>query len=84
MRRGSPPLFIWTTTDDDIVPSEHALALYAAARALRVPVELHLYDDQLRGGEHAQGLALDNPQLRGWSSQMLAWLGPAFARRPAT
>ena len=79
----TPPLMIWHTADDPLVPSEHALLLYRAAKDAGVPAELHLYaGDADSAGRHAQGLATTNPALRGWSEQMLAWLGDEW--RPPT
>jgi len=74
----SSPLFIWTTADDGTVPCEHSTKLFAAARAKKVPAELHLYADAAGGGVHGQGLATGNPSLEGWAAAMLAWLGPGF------
>ena len=72
----TPPLFVWHTVEDPLVPSSHSLELYAAARAHGVAAELHLYaGDGATTGRHAQGLATNNPGLAGWSAQMLAWLG---------
>jgi acetyl esterase/lipase len=67
-----PPTFIWTTADDPVVPMEHSLMFFRACREAKVPVELHVYDD---AGGHAQGLAGDNPRVKGWTDQLLAWLG---------
>ena len=67
-----PPTFIWTTADDPIVPMEHSLMFFRACRKAKVPVELHVYDD---AGGHAQGLAGGNPRVKGWTDQLLAWLG---------
>jgi len=76
---GTPPLFLWHTVHDELVPSAHALDAYTAARAAGVAnVELHLYGSEGAQGRHAQGLARDNPSLCGWSDQLLAWLGDDF------
>ena len=79
-----PPLFIWHTTADPLVPCSHSLDLFRAARAKGVSAELHLYDagEATKGGRHAQGLATNNPKLAGWTSQLLAWLGTEFSVAP--
>lgn len=81
----TPPLFIWCTADDPLVPSAHSTSMYRAARAAGVSAELHVYADQVKQGAHAQGLAEDNAALQGWADQCLAWLGPrwcATSKRP--
>ena len=80
----TPPLFIWCTADDPLVPSAHSIDMYAAARSVGVQAELHVYADAVRGGAHAQGLAETNASLSGWSDQLLAWLGPDYASQGAS
>ena len=63
----TPPLFIWHTTDDQTVPYAHSLHMFTAAKAAGVAAELHLYAAEGQAGRHAQGLAVENPALRGWS-----------------
>jgi len=70
----TPPLFIWTTSDDPLIHSEHSIEMWRAARKAGVPAELHVYADRAQGGKHGQGLAENNASVRGWSEQMLAWL----------
>jgi len=65
------PTFVWHTVNDDIVPVEHSVMFWQACRKAGVPVELHVYED----GEHGQGLALGNPRVKEWTTQVLAWLG---------
>jgi acetyl esterase/lipase len=68
---GHPPVFIWTTTDDALVPYTHSKLFAEACRSAGVPVEFKLF---LRG-PHGMGLALDAPnEARGWTTQLLAWL----------
>ena len=78
----SPPLFIWATAEDPLVPCQHSISLFTAARASGVSAELHLYaGEATSGGKHAQGLATENSALRGWSEQMLRWLEASWAAR---
>jgi acetyl esterase/lipase len=68
---GHPPVFIWTTADDALVPFTHSRLFVEACRRAGVPVEFTLYPR----GPHGMGLALDAPnEARGWTTQLLAWL----------
>jgi acetyl esterase/lipase len=68
---GHPPVFIWTTADDALVPFTHSKLFAEACRSAGVPVEFTLFPR----GPHGMGLALDAPnEARGWTTQLLAWL----------
>jgi acetyl esterase/lipase len=68
---GHPPVFIWTTADDALVPSAHSKLFAEACGRARVPVEFTLFPR----GPHGMGLALDAPnEARDWTTQLLAWL----------
>ena len=66
-----PPVFIWTTDDDRLVPSTHSKLFSEACRREQVPVQFELYPH----GPHGMGLALDQPSpVRDWTTHLLAWL----------
>jgi acetyl esterase/lipase len=68
---GHPPVFIWTTADDALVPASHSTLFAAACRRADVPVDFTLFPR----GPHGMGLALDAPnEARGWTALLLAWL----------
>ena len=68
---GHPPVFIWTTADDALVPFTHSKLFAEACERAGVPVEFTLFSH----GPHGMGLALDAPnEARGWTTQLLAWL----------
>jgi acetyl esterase/lipase len=68
---GHPPVFIWTTTDDALVPFTHSKLFANACSRAGVPVEFKLFPH----GPHGMGLALDAPsEARVWTTLMLAWL----------
>jgi len=68
---GHPPVFIWTTTDDALVPYTHSKLFAEACQRAGVPVEFRLFPH----GPHGMGLALDAPnEARGWTTLLLAWL----------
>lgn len=67
VRAGLPPIFLWHTYEDALVPVEHTLLYAAALRRHRVPHELHLYQH----GDHGTGLVgTGHP----WFADLLAWL----------
>ena len=70
VRADTPPLFIAHAEDDDVVPVDNALALRAAARAAKVPVETHLFT----AGGHGFGLRRAIGKPAGvWPDLFLAW-----------
>jgi acetyl esterase/lipase len=68
---GHPPVFIWTTAEDYLVPFTHSNVFAEACRRARVPVEFTLFPR----GPHGMGLALHAPnEARGRTTQLLVWL----------
>lgn len=66
----TPPIFIFHTADDPVVPLTHSLNYAAACRKAGVPLEMHVY----RTGRHGVGLASDMPDLCSWMGLALDWL----------
>jgi acetyl esterase/lipase len=68
---GHPPVFVWTTRDDALVPYTHATLFAEACRRVHVPVSLTVYPS----GPHGMGLALDaRSEVREWTTHLLAFL----------
>jgi acetyl esterase/lipase len=66
-----PPVFIWTTRDDALVPYTHSTLFATACEKANVPVQLELYPH----GAHGLGLALGrNDEVGHWTSHFLTWL----------
>jgi acetyl esterase/lipase len=66
-----PPVFVWTTRDDALVPASHSELFAAACRRAGVPVELELFPS----GPHGLGLALEETsEVRNWTEHLLRWL----------
>ena len=64
---GLPPVFLWHTMEDKMVPVEHAQLYAAALHANGVPHELHLYHH----GDHGTGLiGTEHP----WLADLVFWL----------
>ena len=64
----TPPTFI-VQTQDDSVPVEGALAYYAALKAAKVPVEMHLY---AKGG-HGYGMRPSDNAVAEWPRLAERW-----------
>jgi acetyl esterase/lipase len=66
----SPPAFVFTTNDDDVVPSQNSMLYVAACQRAGVPVEFHMFEH----GHHGVGLAPQLPGLRLWPSLLESWM----------
>ncbi len=66
----TPPMFLWHTAGDEVVPVENSLNMAKALRANRVPFSLHIYPN----GGHGLGLAADIPLTSNWTKDLKAWL----------
>ncbi len=75
----TPPIFIFQTDEDTVVPAENAASLYLACRRHGVPAEMHIY----RPGPHGVGLCLGHPVLGTWSGHLRDWLRDQGFLRPA-
>ena len=66
-----PPVFLWTTQEDAIVPYAHAQLFANACQRAGVPVAFKLYPH----GPHGLGLALnERSEARHWTNALLDWL----------
>jgi len=66
----APPLFIWHTVADRVVPVEHSYLLGGALAAAGAPHELHVFPE----GAHGLGFAAETPGARAWPSLCADWL----------
>lgn len=67
VKPGLPPVFLWHTQEDKMVPVEHAQLYAAALHQHQVPHELHLYQH----GDHGTGLiGTEHP----WFADLRHWL----------
>jgi acetyl esterase/lipase len=68
---GHPPVFVWTTADDAVVPAAQSRRFAEACRRAGVPVTFVLFAH----GPHGMGLALGHPGDVGtWTHRTLEWL----------
>ena len=71
----SPPAFIWSTVDDETVPSENALMLALAYKKVGVPFELHVFEN----GRHGLAVCTKetgciNEPVKEWIKLSVTWL----------
>lgn len=66
----TPPTFIFTTSNDDVVPVENSVMFYSALHKAGVPAELHIFAE----GPHGVGLDLSDPALGEWTKLLSNWL----------
>jgi acetyl esterase/lipase len=71
----TPPVFLWHTSDDAVVPVENALLFAMALRKHKVPFALHVFPH----GPHGMGLATGGrgekaPEVRQWTALAATWL----------
>ena len=66
----TPPVFLFSTTDDRTVPIMNSVMFYEALVKAGVPVEMHVFQH----GGHGSGLAPANPQLSPWTEMLIKWM----------
>lgn len=76
----TPTTFIYSTSDDTVVPVEASVSFYSALLAAKAPVEMHLF----RHGSHGTGLGAGDPALDLWPQLLEAWLRGQGLLTPAT
>ncbi len=66
----TPPAFFALADNDDGVPAENSLLMYAALRKKEIPAELHILSE----GKHGFGLGLKNQHVASWTNNLQLWL----------
>lgn len=80
VKAGHPPVFLWTTNDDPLVPSTHAKLFADACRRAGVPLTFRVFPH----GAHGLGLALNEPtEVATWTTLFLEWLDAQGVTRAA-
>ena len=62
--KNTPPMFIWTTAADQMVPTQHSLRMAHALSDCNIPYELHIFEE----GQH--GLSLGTQASAGGKNQI--------------
>ncbi len=80
----TPPMFLWSTFRDGLVPIRHTTLMADALASAHIPFEVHIFE----GGDHGlaladQSTAVDktqiDPDAAKWASLAEAWLKKRFA-----
>jgi acetyl esterase/lipase len=66
----TPSTFLFSTSEDTVVPPENSVSFYAALHRAGVPAELHIFEK----GPHGVGLDLGDPVLGEWPALLAHWL----------
>ena len=66
----TPPTFLFTTSEDNVVPAENSVNFYLALHKAGVPAEIHVFEK----GPHGVGLDLGSPTLAEWPVLLANWL----------
>lgn len=82
VRQDMPPVFLWHTRTDTVVPVRNSLVLAEALDAVKVPFAMHIYNNGPHGlstGDiltYAEGkVPAYSPELSGWIDSMLGFFG---------
>lgn len=77
----TPPIFIWHTANDSVVPIQNSILVVNACAQNKVPFEAHIYPN----GPHGMGLAenresdvLNDPHVATWAELSVMWLKDMF------
>lgn len=75
----TPPTFVWTTANDDLVPAENAVCYAKALLEKGVSCELHMFFDGRHGLSLADETVADtqemiSPNVAVWFSLAVSWL----------
>ncbi len=74
----TPPMFLWHTADDAVVPVQNSYLLATTLAEHGVPHELHVYPH----GRHGLGLAIGEGTAEAWSAACAAWLEATIPTLP--
>lgn len=70
VHKDMPPVFLWHTANDAVVPVENSLLFADALSSHKVTFELHVYPN----GPHGMGLGASDPHVATWVELCIGWL----------
>ena len=70
IKKDTPPIFLFHTSEDTGVPPENSILFYLACHKAGVPVEMHIYEK----GPHGVGLGWSDYALGTWPARLGDWL----------
>lgn len=82
-----PPVFMWHTDEDELVPVENSLLFYGALHRAGVPAELHIFQKGGHGLSTADRLSRDTTgfgiqrECQSWMELAYTWIESNFGER---
>ena len=73
----TPPVFIWHTAEDCVVPCMNSYRYASALWKQNIPCELHVFPE----GQHGLGVAPQNPHVAQWMILLNNWLKDFFIEK---
>ena len=76
----TPPAFIFSTFNDEVVPVENSLRFADALEKYKIPFEMHIFGNGLHGLSMSKSVTCsghecyDNPSVAKWFSMCITWL----------
>ncbi|GIV69426.1 alpha/beta hydrolase [Caldilinea sp.] len=82
--RHTPPIFLWATATDELVPVENTTRMAHALAQAGAPFEVHIFEEgrhglSLANQASAESLLEMNPDVEPWIDLAEAWLKKRFA-----
>ncbi|WP_077622431.1 alpha/beta hydrolase [Sediminibacillus massiliensis] len=80
----TPPMFLWATSEDTLVPAQHTLKMANALADQKIPYEVHIYEKgphglSLSNQATAQAKSQIDQDAARWIIEAESWLGKRFA-----
>ncbi len=82
----TPPIFLWATSEDSLVPVQHTLLMAKALADKKIPFEVHVFESGPHGlatATQSSAMAMSNilPDVAKWVPMCDSWLLKRFAFR---
>jgi len=80
----TPPMFLWATAADSLVPVAHSTIMATALATHKIPFEIHIFEEGMHGLSLADqassgSWSQNNPDAAKWVGLAEAWLKKRFA-----
>lgn len=80
----TPPIFLWATSEDSLVPVQHSIRMAHALADQHIPFEMHIFEEGPHGlavATHASAMSKSQiyPDAAKWVGLADAWLNKRFA-----
>lgn len=77
--KDTPPMFLWNTSEDEMVPAKQALKIAVALSEAHIPFEIHTFENGPHGlstANECSAVAWDqvSPQVEEWTKLAHSWL----------